>query len=360
MIRGLTTLATALALGPLGGCMLRATKVLDLLDAQTDAEVAESCEVATGYLVDRTLWLNPRLAAARVLGRLRPATPEVIGALGGVLDDTTEEPELRAYAAWALGEQRSDASLARLQAGLQRPLDELTGRYVLEGLAKHYALMAGSDERLVSVVEAMVFFAANQPNRPPPIYDVLGARTRTLPVNVRVLERAVDDAARGASDPRRIAAMYQATYEALERLERARGEITAGAATYTVQVESAVRAAHRAFLLEDPHTQVLALWYLGRLADLDRVALATAESFVGAEASNPLRPTLSRSTALRLIAAWTMARLSAPAPGPRRALAADILPGEVERVVLGLLADVSRRGGDLDQLQKVLGVEQPR
>lgn len=338
------------------GCVTQPTHVLDLMDADTDAAIERAAERASTYLADRGADLEVRRAAAKTLGRLRHGSPAVLGRLGAVLADDAEPGELRAYAAWALGEERSPGALDELLRGLRGRVDATTGAYLLEALAKHYALLSASEDRLVEVVEALVYFAGNQRGRPPGIYDVLSARTRTLPVSVRVLDRATSESAARAGDPAATAAMYAATYELLDRIAASKPEILADGARWQTQLEVAIRTAHHAFAAEDPRTQVMTLGYLGQLAELRPVALPAAEVLVGPSGAVPSRPTLARSTAIRLLAAWALARLQLHAPGPRVALARDVLPREVERAVLRLLADLSRREGDLDQLQKILGV----
>jgi hypothetical protein len=95
---------------------------------------------------------------------------------------------------------------------------------------------------------------------------------------------------------------------------------------------------------------------LGRLADLRELASPSAEALVGPAGDLRSRPTAEKSAALRLVAAWALARMQLHAVGPRTALARDLLVTEVDRAVLAVLADVSNRPGDHDQLQKILGI----
>lgn len=340
----------------LASCAVHPTHVLELADAETDEQREDASNKARTYLRDGKADLEVRTAAALALGRMRLATPDNIDGLGGVLSDQTAAPKLRAAAAWALGELRADGALSALASALRTPMDGFVGQYVLEAIAKHDAFLARDQERVVGVVEALVYFAGNQSGRPPAIYDVLGERTRTLPVNVKVLERAI--AAAAGRDPRSVAAMYNAAYELLERIERSKKEILAGSAAYQTQLHAAVEEVQHAMRIEDARTELLTTWYLGRLAELGDVSSPGADMLIGGERADlPKRATISPSLPLRFVAAWTLARLQLGAPGPRRALARDVLPHEIDPVVLRVLADLSNRSGDIDQLQKILGVQ---
>lgn len=337
-------------------CAIHPTEVLELADAEGDQQLDQAAERARLLLIGREgEEAEVRVAAAIALGRMRRANTAVIADLGAILSDAGNSPKLRSASAWALGEMRSEASLTALSAALRTQLGGDAGQYVLEAIAKHDAFLLRDQERLVGVVEALVYFAGNQSGRPPAIYDVLGERTRTLPVNIQVLERAV--AAAASKDPRSVSAMYNAAYELLERIERSKPELLAGAAEYQTQLRAAVGQLDRAIKLDDPRTELLATWYFGRLAELGDVSSPGADVLVGGEkAESPRRGTISKSLPLRFVAAWTLARLQLGAPGPRRALARDVLPLELDPTVLRVLADLSHRTEDLDQLQKIMGI----
>ncbi len=337
----------------LGACAVHPTEVLQLADADGDRAIEAAANEAREYLRDRNQELEVRVAAAITLGRLRLATPENIAGLGQILAGD-EAAKLRSACAWALGEMRSDGSLSALAGALRTPLDPLSGQYLLEGIAKHEAYLANDPERLVSVVEALVFFAGNQSGRPPAVYDVLGERTRTLPVNISVLNRATASASK--NDARSVAAMYNAVYELLARIERSQNEILAGPAEYQVQLAEAVGQLQRAMRFQDPQTTLFTTWYLGRLAKLNGLSSPAADILTGARADLPTRPTLAPSLSLRFVAAWTLAQLQLAGPGPRLALARDVLAHESEPCILKMLGELSSRTEDYDQAQKILGV----
>jgi HEAT repeat protein len=352
-LRATRLLLAALAAMP--ACVTTPMHVLELADAESDSAKEEAAEKASAYLADEGRDPEVRRAAAKTLGRLRAATPDAIARLGRVLQDPGADPVLRAFSAWALGEMRSDRSLPLLVLALRTSMDGRTGHYVLDAIAKHDALLAKGEDRLVEIVEAMVFFAGNQRGRPPAIYDVLGSTTRTVPVDVRVLARAIDSAVSDRSNDAKRAAVYNAVYELLARLERSRAEITAGSAAWKTQVEAAVKETDRAYALGDPYAQALALWYLGRLGDVHEVAAPAANLLVGEAGDLARRPSIAKSDVLRFVAAWALARMQLEAPGPRRTLARDVLPKEGDGAILRLLADYAHRPEDHDQIQKILG-----
>lgn len=343
----------SLILVALAGCATAPADLLELMDASGDDDVAAAVDECTESLLRGRLPV--RMAAAKTLGRLRAARPEAIAALAAVLTLPNERPELRSMAAWALGEMRSPASLEPLVKALRTPLDPTTGHYVLEGLAKHYAVMPNEESRLVEIVEAMVYFAGNQKTELSGVYDVLGARLRTVAVNVRVLERAVD-AVRAKRTPEQMAEVYTATFELLARIKVTRDEIAAGPARWKTRVQESMVNSQAAYALKDPRTELLVVWYLGKLADLREIGRPAAESLFG-DGRVEGRPTKSPSPAVRLVAAWTISRMLLYATGPKRALERDILPNERHPAVIEVLGGASRGEGHLDLLQKVRGAK---
>lgn len=330
-----------------GGCAVTPTYVYDLADATRDQDVEAAVEHASRLLRARRRPVEVRQAAAKVLGRLRPPGVYATEALGEVLLDPREPDALRAWAAWALGEQRRPASLQRLGAALRSRLAPATGQLVLEGIAKHGALFEGDADALVEVVEAMVFYAANQRAEVPAVYDVIGDRTRTVAVNVTVLARAVA-AVHSAGGPSQRAAMYQAAFELLSRLEASRDEIVAGAASWSARIDAALGQARSTLAARDPETTLLVLWYLGRLASLPELAAAGGEVLAGGAAADE-RPSA------RLVATWALARMQLHHRGARELLRREVLAGEHDPLVLQLVADLSARPEDFDLAQKILG-----
>lgn len=360
---GAVALTAALALG----CITTPPDVYDLMDAPDEpSRLDASAEAA--QLLTRRGPIAIRLAAARTLGRLRVVDATVIGALRSTLL-ARDVPELRAYAAWALGELRSDASLAALQDGLRVQLEPIVAEHVMEALAKHYAVMTKDRETLVEVVEALVYFAGNHGQALPSSYDLLSANTRTVTVNVEVLRRTVDRAVDQEKQGKKLsaeerAATYSAAYELLTRLSDNRPEIVAGPAEWATRVDASVDVSVDAIATGDPQTALVILYYLGRLAEVPEIARPSAKRLpmplLGAgremRRATPRGPADPVALSHRIVTTWAVARMQVHALGPRRALLLDVLSKEIEPQVLRLLADMSRRNGDFDQLQKILGV----
>jgi hypothetical protein len=348
--------ALILAAIALASCATTPEGVLAQLDAESDREVEASTARCARLVSDRTKSPAVRASAAKVIARLGTTSPEVIASLGRALADESEPDEVRVFAAWALGELRSEGALAELTRALRTQLAERCGERVLEGIAKHDAIIARDPDRFVEIVESMVYFAANQPGGAPPLYDLLGARTRTVPVSVRVLDRAIDRATKSGSNADHGAA-YQAVFDLLFRLEGSRSEIAATPDAWRARIAEAARAARRALTIGDERTAVLVLWYLARLADSPEIALPISEALVGARSELGDRPTRSKDRTLRFIAAWAVARMQLHALGARRALLLDVLASRVEPEVLRMIGDLSSREEEHDLVQKLSGVE---
>lgn len=326
---------------------------MSMMDAQSESDINEA--VQTGVQVLQRGRFPSQMAAAKTLGRLRKPAPEAIRALSAVLESARADKRLRAYCAWALGEMRDRASLTALTGALRKPLDKQTGYYVLEALAKHYAVIQRDQDSLVSLAEALVYYAGNQKGEIPPIYDVLNARTRTVEVNVQVLERSINSVQNDRS-PKSLAALYNAAFELLSNLEMNKEEIMASAANWRGRVKEAVGQSENARKVQDRHTNRLILWYLGRLGNVPELGLPAGEALVGPKGRAKARPTVAPDTPERFIAAWALARMLLHGPGPKRALLTDVLPKERVAAILDMVGRLSSKAEEYDALQKALGV----
>lgn len=338
----------------LGGCVTSTAALLERQDAATDQEIEGAVADVGRVLADRRKAEPLRLTAAKVLGRLTSAQGASV--LGGILLDPSESDALRSYAAWALGELRDPRSLEPLIGALRAPLGDQAGERVLEGIAKHAALLAGNDDRLLELTEAMVYFAGQRSQAPPAVYDLLSARTRTLPVSLKVLDHATKQAIerRGEAE---LAALYQATFELLSRLEGSRAEITARGDAWKTRIEESLRAAQRVFETGDPAATLLVIASLGRLGDLPEIGREAGAALVGGNGDRPRRPTVDARTGMRLVAAWALARMKLHSLGARHALLFDVLTREATPAVLEVIADQAAPTQTQDDLQKLLEVE---
>ncbi len=329
-------------------CAVTPTQVLGLMDVHTDDQRQSSVEQAAGLLRNSGRPPAVRATAAKVIGRLRQPAEVGIEALRSALFEVSADPLVRAWSANALGELRSEASLSVLTESLRQPLDPLTFEQVLEGLAKHFVLLGRDPRRVVEVVEGMIYATGNQSKEPPPIYDVLGAKTRTVEVNIEVLARAVEAAGAGSAESR--AALYQAQSELLAKLEESRAEIEAGPAVWQGRIAEAVRQSQRTLLVPEPRLSRLVLLGLGRIGGSPELGRPVAEVLAPEQ---KVLPRLFEAN-LSLSAAWALGRLELQSVALRRSVDRDFLAKSQSRPVLRLLADLGVREGEPDGLQRIL------
>ncbi|MEO1337076.1 MAG: HEAT repeat domain-containing protein, partial [Myxococcota bacterium] len=331
----------------LGGCGTTAGQIHELADADTPKARALATKEAAAKVRDRRSPEALRISAARVLGRLRPDGPRPVQALQSVLKDPSSSQPLRCMAAWSLGELRSIASLQVLTETLRSGLEGDLAAYVLEGLVKHTPLMANDEETLMSVVEGLVFYEGNRRKGLPRTYQLLSDHTRTVEVNVEVLRRSLGQL-RQKPDKRRRAAMYAATFELLSRLNERQPEITAGPAVWSPQVDAAVTITGEAFRAEDLRTQLLILFFLGRMGGQAVVARRSAQL------ADALKVARSPDVPIQLLAAWLLDRLQLFSASSRQALVTDLLTQLEHPAVLRLIGDLDRTRGEPDAPQKWL------
>lgn len=335
-----------------GACATTPGQIHVLADADSPSKRVEATTEALRWLSDRSADPALRISAARVLGRLKTKDPEVVRSLRETVKRSDEPLDLRCMSAWALGELRTSGSLRALSEALRGRLKTPLDRYVLEGLAKHLALMANDEETLLSVVENLVFHAGNREGAPPAIYSLLSEQTRTVEVNVEVLSRTVR--VKKKRTPKDEAALYNAVLELLTRLDQRRDEIAAGPSVWRPRIDAAVEVARESYARGDLRTQLFIIYLLGRLATIADVA-----SRVGDE-TDELRLSRPPRRAQALVATWLLDRLQLSSRKARQALAGEILTGTEDAELLRLISDLGRprrREVRADAPQRWLSVE---
>lgn len=335
MRRALTAVSGVVCLAAAGGCAVTPGQIHALADADAPAARRAAVVEAVRWLRDPQRSEALRSAAARALGRLRVADPQAVATLAEVVGARAEPRGLRCFSAWALGELRSARSLEALTAALRAGLDAPVAEYVLEGLVKHTAVMADDRDRLLAVVEALAFHAGSRRGALPPVYQLLDDQTRSVEVNVEVVERTLAAARRGGGSAER-AALYNAAFELLARLDDRQAEIAAGPAAWAPRLDAAVEVSGRVYTFEDLRTQLLVLYLLGRIARSPQVAARTAAPVTR------WRATKAPQVSLQLVAVWALHRLQLSAVGPRLALVTDVLTQTADPTILRLVADLSR------------------
>jgi hypothetical protein len=243
---------------------------------------------------------------------------------------------------------REGVSLEALIAALRAPMDSTTGAYLLEGIAKHFSILSPNPSRLVDVVEAMVFFADHQRQTLPGIYDVLSAKTRTLPVNTAVLARA-NDALSKQGAPEQQATVYDAVFELLTKLDQAQKELEVSRKSGSLKGKEAMRQIERAFSLGDPYTKRFIVWYLGQMASTESQSKESIRTLFGASEPKQWLGQISAPASLRLIAVWAVLRTLRTEPDACQSLRSTLLNQEKDPVILRLSRELPCPPGDLEK-----------
>ncbi len=338
-----------------GGCATTPASMLALADADGSKQRLSAVQQASSVAANPRHRPSVRISALQTIGRLRQADKESAQRIGKILSDRRAGQDIRCASAWALGQMRSDISLNYLVNSLRSPMNAELADYVMQGLARHSGVLAQQPESMVRLVESMVFFAGNSKEQLPAIYDLLGTKTRTIEVNITVLNRAVD-AYKKQPNKNNHAALYNAAYELLDSLDSQREEVVAGPAKWKTRIEEAFIASQGAFSAQEWRVALLVLWSTGKLSSLPEYARPAAKVLVGSRGEAKGRPTLWRSPALRLATVWALARMQLHSQGARRALVQDVFPGETNQEILELVADISSGDREPDLIQKVLGI----
>lgn len=335
--------------GTLGACTLPET-FLEKVDLPTEEERVKAMFDAAEYASKAK---NPeplRCYALESIGKMRTRDSEVIDKMAVVLKDTSAPSSVRQWAAWALGESRTDLAYQQVVGTMDIPMDEPVAYYVLDALGKLFPLKVRQDEDVDRVTEQLNSLAAKQSQTLPRIYHVVLQRIASLPVLVRVMDKALAPLNSGNSRERLLKA-YNAAFAVLNYMHLHQKELTADLAASRTMVTDAFDHALAGL---DPDLELLSLviaWYSAYLAGDQDLAPLAAEQLAA--------QVRHRSPRVRLIVSWGLTRMQLVAPPARAGLREKLLPQESDDRVLELLSKIHDGKGRPGQLQLLFGI-QPR
>jgi len=281
-----------------------------------------------------------RAWALRSLSRLQALPPESLRPLGELVCNTSEDAQLRSWAAYALGEFRQREAIPYFVRALRGPIDENTGYFVLEGLTKSISMILEDLNLNESVVGAMNAFSSMRGQEtPPPMFDLLNEYVGTLPVLVLVLEKEIQA---GAKEE----ALYAAVYRTLVTIEMAKKKMLSAYDRNRKNLEKAVELSLSAVETRYRPLWLLFAWYAGLLGDNPELS-----SLVAPKLSGWLTGASPRE---RLVVSWSLARMDLYQKDARDTLLVQSLKKETDLNTLRLMGRLSSAQGEPDKLQQIL------
>jgi hypothetical protein len=294
-----------------------------------------------------------RSAAWTTVGRLGVLDGEVLAGAQGALLAERNAGEVRAHAAWALGELGRERSWdeARpvsdaLLAAMHAQLDAATAHQVVEAFGKVYPPHDHTFEESLAAAKGLNALAANQTEQLPPVYYVVQNRVLTFEVAVRLL-RDVTEQAQAQPSEQTIAEAYTAVLSMVRWLSSREEQLVADYGDRRQAIRSAFEALLGAMDLQDRRLTLLLTWSLGDLA-----AEPTFAELVGARIGAQAE---DRDPVVRMITAWSLHRLRTATPA--REAMRRTLAREQDPQVLEVLARMVTDPAELDIVQRAYGVE---
>jgi hypothetical protein len=228
---------------------------------------------------------------------------------------------------------------------------ERAPEYLLDALWTKQDQIFSDPELQADLAEALNAFIAKQKRRSPSSARAMQRRVSTLPVSVRVLDRAIGAWLEEAS-PIREVVLVRSIRTVLRRLDDGREERQRRPDQAWVEVREAVFFLQRASLVSGPSVRRRVWSTIGGRTGEALLARAVAEAFFGAEAPVPGRPTHAPRPSERFVGAWLAERVLLSRPSVREALRADLLLWESSPEVFVLLADLAR-SRDIDLVREL-------
>lgn len=282
-----------------------------------------------------------RETAAQLLGELGDPCAGCVSILGRVLLETSAPDALRARAAWSLGRLHDPESADPLIESLATDTGPLASSYILDALWSKEDLVFTAPEVQADLAEALNVFMARQGKQSPRTARSLQARVATLPVSVRVLDRAIGMWLHEASSLNE-AALVRAIRTVLRRLDEGQELRRRSPDAAWIEVREAVYFLQRASVVGGPKLRRRVWATTGNRAGEALLAKAVAEAFFGTEVPVPGRPTHAPAASERFIGAWLGQRVLLARPSVRAALYEDLLLWESSPEVFRLLFDLAQ------------------
>lgn len=334
----------------------------DRLYGLADAPAGKSATAAAlqaakvGAKVPRKLHRKvlPRTAAWTTLGRLSVLDAEVVSSARTALLADANHPEVRARAAWALGELSRGRAWDEvrpiagvLQEAMVDDIDALTAHMVVEAFGKAWVPHEHSFDDNLKATKAMNTLAANQIEQMPSVYYVVLNRVMSFEVAVQLLKDEVAEA-RQRRDEQQLAEAYNAVLTTVRWVAGRQDQLTSGYASDREKIEAAFSGLLGALDLRDRRVTLMLVWSFGNISKEPVFA-----DLVGPRMSRVVAET---DPMVRILTAWSLYRLRISLPA-RETLRDAVLAEESDARVLEMLARMRTDDAELDAIQKLYAVE---
>jgi hypothetical protein len=294
-----------------------------------------------------------RSAAWTAVGRLGVLDDDVVAAGRRALLAETNSPEVRAHAAWALGELGRERSWEEarpvsdvLVEAMSAELDAATAQQVIEAFGKVYPAHEHTPDEQLQAVKALNTLAANQQEQLPAVYYVVQNRVLTFEDAVRLV-REVSQQAEADPSEQNVAEAYTAVLTMVRWLSSRQEQLVADFGDRKQSIRSAFETLLGAMDFEDRRLMLMLTWSLANVAQEPAFAGLVGDR-VGMQIGDP-DPTV------RMVTAWSLHRLRTATPA--REAVRLVLAHEPDPQVLEVLARMVTDPQELDIVQRVYAVE---
>jgi hypothetical protein len=288
-----------------------------------------------------------RAWALRAASRLKNQPEDAIAQLGAIVADPDEDPSIRSWAAYALGELRKSTAIPYFRKALENKIDQQTGYFVTEGLAKVLPVILENPETNDGAVNSMNTYAAHQTKFTDNMYDLFMEEATNLRVLVRGLQRVTGEEKKKADAMEVYAAVYQTFHHiAMPEMQKI---YEARFTENQSSLSSAVALSFQALRKSDPSLARLLVWYTGVVAENESLAGLCSEKVVKLSEG-------SKDRFLRFLSTWSLSRMEVAQADAGKSLTQTTLATETDEQILRLLGSLSSTAGEPDKLQELLKV----